>query len=508
MRKGDKSTMKYKYRYIARFLIEAKTPLAIGTDSLMLEQDNPVQRDFNGLPFIPSTGITGFLRQKLSGSTLFGDEPDREIPVGNEEIQAKGSHVIVSDAFLFDGERVYQTLDTSKLEEVFRHKYENLPIRPHVAIDHRGAAIDGRLYDQEVVYKGSRFKFELLLELEEENDKEWKDILNAFHDNDFYLGSGQYDGLGEIKVIECQERKYVLPKDLDAWLDLSVDLNFPIPESNSYSGVKKNKEDEPEYAFESKKYELSAADSFIHLGSGYGDYETDDANYQEEFICWDEEKKPIWKNAIVVPGTSIKGALAHRMAFYVNKSNGITIEGILEGAEEQLVNEKLTSLGLNDFVPGDTIEELEKQKETLEKQLEEVKAMSFDLDNLYEDFVTRENEDLANVFGKAKKGEEDQGKTGKVIIKDIWIKEGDYQELLFMHNKIDRYTGGTVDTEGALFSEKAFTFDSAQLEIKGDINVLENENFKKALADLLNGRLPIGGKVSRGHGILTGKEIA
>ena len=54
--------MKNQYRFLARIIIEAKTPLNIGSGVKGIKSDSLVLRDINGLPFIPGTTIAGLLR--------------------------------------------------------------------------------------------------------------------------------------------------------------------------------------------------------------------------------------------------------------------------------------------------------------------------------------------------------------------------------------------------------------------------------------------------------------
>ena len=96
------------------------------------------------------------------------------------------------------------------------------------------------------------------------------------------------------------------------------------------------------------------------------------------------------------------------------------------------------------------------------------------------------------------------------------------------HVAIDRFTGGAID--GALFAEKTAYWHSDQQDdyplkmniLVDDANIKKainkhNENcakkisfddvcnaFDAALADLCEGRLPLGGGVNRGHGIFNG----
>ncbi|MBK8390614.1 MAG: hypothetical protein IPL23_15590 [Saprospiraceae bacterium] len=63
------------------------------------------------------------------------------------------------------------------IDEKIKAKFDNLPTRQHVRIDHKGVAINGGLFDNEVVFKGTRFKFEIEL-IGNEGDKViWDEIL-------------------------------------------------------------------------------------------------------------------------------------------------------------------------------------------------------------------------------------------------------------------------------------------------------------------------------------------
>ena len=49
----------YPYRYEARLIVEADTPLAIGSGEGNMMTDRLVIRDVNGLPFLPGSTISG-----------------------------------------------------------------------------------------------------------------------------------------------------------------------------------------------------------------------------------------------------------------------------------------------------------------------------------------------------------------------------------------------------------------------------------------------------------------
>ncbi|OCR90096.1 RAMP superfamily CRISPR-associated protein, partial [Campylobacter fetus] len=73
-----------------------------------------------------------------------------------------GSKIIISNALLLDkNAKVCETLLLEK--DDFLRLFENLPLREHTAIDEKGVTINGAKFNEEVVFKGSRFKFSIEL---------------------------------------------------------------------------------------------------------------------------------------------------------------------------------------------------------------------------------------------------------------------------------------------------------------------------------------------------------
>jgi CRISPR/Cas system CMR subunit Cmr4 (Cas7 group RAMP superfamily) len=150
------------------------------------------------------------------------------------------------------------------------------------------------------------------------------------------------------------------------------------------------------------------------------------------------------KKQILIPASSIKGALAHRMAFYYN----------------MIMDEK-----------------------------RETKTGKWAVDTL---------------FGCEKDGENETSR-GHVIFSDIYREAG--ERTILNHVCIDRFTGGAMDgflfNEEVVY-DKDTTFS---LEINVEDNVLTGDlrtAFEAALHDLCNGLLPLGGSTNRGHGCFTG----
>jgi len=481
--------MNFPYRYVARIIVEAETPLAIGSDSKEFDQDAPVTKDCNDMPIIPGTAITGFLRAKLGKTEIFGDEAT------DNESQTKGSNFICSDAYLLDANYQAHQQPTNLLENEHMQFFENLPRRQHVKINHFGAAEKEGLFDREIVYKGSRFKFEIALELEnEDTDNNFDKILNRLCANDFYIGGGQFNNFGELKVLNIEKRCF--EKNTTDYLEICADLNKPLNGKNHSFEIRTELYEE--------KIPLSGKNSFFHFGAGYGDDEVDNVNYKEPILIWTKNNKNgKFKTELirkfVIPGTSIKGALSHRVAFYYNKENGIFVDNLITDIEStaQQLEDKYD---IETYQLADNLDDLEKQKIELQNQL---KALDKEKPNTTIDFskyVGTNNQGVRDLFGCEKNDQlkdENNGSLGNVIFKDIYLDKNTKQTI-FYHNKIDRYTGGTI--EGALFSEKVLIIDTETLYYK-TTKKLNKTYLDMALDDFKNGMLPIGGLVNKGHGI-------
>ncbi|GAA3657874.1 RAMP superfamily CRISPR-associated protein [Flavivirga jejuensis] len=445
----------FPIKYIAQIVVEAISPLAIGSDTLAYDQDNLVVKDCNNLPCIPGTAIAGFLRVNNNEiDALFGD--DRE----SNKKQPVGSNICVSDGFLLGkDQKVIQEPQIITCD--FLKKYENLPIRQHTAISHLGAAKNTGMFDTEIVFKGSCFKFQIELELEKENSKAWQAIKNTLLSNNFYIGASEFNNFGELQVVELKDAEFNIANGLELkkYLGISADLN---------SGSDSLKVVDIDTAGITKKYEveeinLSGANSFFHFGAGFGDDEVDAVCYKEDVIEGWENDAPSFEEKYVIPGTSIKGTLAHRVAFHYNKKNDITIEKIIE---------------------------------------EHNKDNSKSIEILIGSHIGYNNQAVCDIFGKPKISENENGEHGKLIIQDVYLDDS-YDEITFNHNKIDRYTGGTI--AGALFNEKVLAIDAFDLKFKTDTATLENKYLQAALNDLKNGLLPIGGLTNKGHGVVIEK---
>ncbi len=440
----------YSHRYLARIIIKAETPLAVGSGKKDLT-DKLIIRDVNNLPYIPGTSIAGIIRHSLGeekAHTFFGYSS-----IGGKDDLGKGSEIIFSSANIVDEDKsVVEGLLFDKKSDYLKI-FENLPVRQHVAIDAKGVNKKRGKYDEEVVYKGAHFCFEIEMLSDGSNEDDFSEVLRYLKSDTVRMGSGTRNGLGEISVVECKKAILDLtkPEDLQKYLDKTSSLNDPFWEKQETF------DSNPETETGWYHYEIILEpEDFFLFGSGFGNDKADITPVTEKRINWEWTKgKPTYQtDYILIPGTSVKGAISHRVAFHYNKINGYFVGD--DRAKTGIDNEAVRALF------GYTMEQ-------------------------------------TNI-----------SKRGNTIFSDMIEYAVSEQPLKILnHVAIDRFTGGAI--EGALFSEEAVYGKGKQykLEIKVSKVAFADTNVKKAfeaaLTDLTTGMLPLGGGVNRGNGCFTGK---
>lgn len=452
---------RYTHRHIARLTVEAETPLAVGTGKGSdILTDAPVAKDVNGLPYIPATSIAGVLRHAMG----YADNKTDGNPFGytdgaDNDDSGHGSDIIFTDAVMVGKEgKALDGIQDIEWEDEFYRAFQDLPIRQHVRIDDKGTAEDKGKFDNEVVYKGTRFVFEIELVSDNGNDNHIEKAVEHLRYCTLRIGGGTRKGYGKLRVVKCQQASLDLakPEDLKKYLKKSSSL------AEDWDGFAENSEigslDDSKWTHYQLK--LKPLDFFM-FGSGMGDSDADNV-YVSELVVSQGESIDNNKR-VLIPGSSVKGAIAHRTAYHYNK-----IKKRFAGEQKP------------------------------------------------EDITECNNEAVAAIFGKA---DGDKFTRGRILIDDI-IKgqvkaeaDADAGEKAtptaktFFHNKIDQFTGGTMD--GALFQEKVIYDKDAEytFDIYVETDALKDEvvnAFEQSLRDICTGLLPLGGITNRGNGIFTG----
>jgi CRISPR/Cas system CSM-associated protein Csm3 (group 7 of RAMP superfamily) len=443
----------YKYRNIARIVIEATSPIAIGSGDKDFITDSPVLKDINGLPYIPGTSIAGVIRHAI------GDEVAKSFFGYNDRTKSEnstGSNVIFSNALMVgkDG-KVLEGIESIDFSDDFYKKFKALPIRQHNSINAKGTVKSTGKFDEQVVYKGCRFCFEIEMVSETEKDNNFELVLKALHSADLRLGGGTRTGFGDIHVVNLQRTELNLSKesDLKAYVNKSSELN-------DVDFWKDLKVENPEKTNTENmiKYELRLKpDDFFLFGSGFGSDNSDMTPVKESAIVWNDSIPKFENEYVLIPATSVKGALSHRVAFHYNR-----------------LTEKYA-----DVLP---------QEE-------------------FKHYVGDNNDAVRELFGASGENNSDKQVRGNVMLSDVHLKKDKFKEKILNHVSIDRFTGGAID--GALFQEEVMYGKDQEFSL---LFWVENkvykekviEAFEDTLKDIASGMLPLGGGVNRGHGSFNG----
>ena len=436
----------YQYRQIARLTVEAETPVAVSSGQEDIVADSVVVRDVNGLPYIPATSIAGVVRHSLGWSD---DELDAVFGYQKGD-DGHGSNIVFTDAVMVGEDGA--PLDGLRLIDwnaPFYAAYRHLPLRQHVRIGDCGVAENTGKFDREVVYKGTRFVFEMELMSDTPMGDVFAGIMQTMSDESLRIGGGTRCGHGRLRVVDCLRAQLNLEQDADLALYLSKSSCLSLPwEAFAPDGMS----DAHFSAERWTKYELDLMPAdFFMFASGMGDDTSDNVAVTESVVCWKDGKPALKHEQVLIPASSVKGALAHRTAYHYNKVKGW-------------------------YVGND-----------------EAKSGC-------------DNKAVADVFGSSNGSRMTRG---HILIDDVI--EGDRSDKLFAHVKIDCFTGGAV--HGALFQEKVMhgAGRSVRLNVMVSNEAFADNDvqtaFERSLKDVCDGLLPLGGVTNRGNGVFGGKLL-
>lgn len=445
----------YNKRLIARMVIETETPLAIGSGEKDIKTDKLVVKDVNGMPYIPGSSLAGVLRHSIKDfnrpDSIFGFQKGDE---------GKGSRILFTDGVMLGEDGIALDGLQQIPNTAFYERYSNLPIRQHVRMNESGTAEDKGKFDEQVVFKGTRFVFEMELVYtslenaeEPEDEKTFNAILKNLCFKTLRFGSGTRNGFGKIKIVSIEKACLDLTKenDMEQYISKTSRLDQSWP---AFKEIEAPKDADSEWT----KYDINLRPKdFFLFGAGFGDDDADMIPVTESIVTWNNGKPSFVDDGMVIPGTSVKGALSHRATYYWHKK-----QGIFADKQETLINKVNT---------------------------------------------------IVNLFGKASDDnatDDDDSTMGNVIIDDIIIDA--LPTRIINHVAIDRFTGGTIN--GALFQEKVADAKIGQvpqvsMTIYVRTSVLDDESIKYAwemtLKDLCSGNLPLGGGTNRGNGVFVGE---
>lgn len=447
------NTTIYDTRLQAHVVLEAETPLVIGSGRKTMLTDAAILKDINGFPYIPGTSIAGILSHALDEKTkgsFFGVKSTSK----ENDNDSKGSDIIFSEGKIIDLKGNVIDGISNLSETDFSKKFKRQPKRNHVRLTDKGVAKKAGKFDEEVIYKGCRFAFDIEMVAKsgdiDSTSSFFDEVLSSLYSATLRIGGGTRNGFGKMKVHEIKKRTLILSNKCD----LAKYLNYSSNLSSNYADwdtLKKSSADEGWIT-----YELTLKpNDFFSFGAGFGDKVVDDIQVREECIEWNDKNEGTFKEKYLIPATSLKGAIAHRVAFYSNLKEG--------------------------------------------KYAMQIQAKEFD------NYSGGMNKAVGLLFGYQK--DKEDLRRGICIFNDLFVEKNDdkEKEKVFNHVSIDRFTGGAID--GALFSEKVI--DGRNLKLKTIIMVKDTgeeglndalDCLERALKDIDLGTLTFGGGSGRGHG--------
>lgn len=444
-----KSNTIFTTHYLARVIIEAETPLAVGSGNKDIITDALVALDVNGLPYVPGTSLAGVLRHAIDelhpeNGTNYTDS---WFGFQNSD-KGNGSRIIFTDAKLVGkGMKTVDGLCCDAVGDDYLRVFKSLPVRQHVRINDRGVTEKGGKFDEQVVFAGTRFCFEIEMISDGNDYQKFEEALIELGKDSFRIGGGTRSGFGKMRLVSLKTKKLDLTvkEDLDYYMSKSASLAEPFDGQNLDLSLEDNGW---------IKYELNIKpDDFFLFGSGFGDEEVDMTPVKAAKVVWGaDDCSPILKTEyVLIPATSLKGALAHRTAFYYNQINGVYAEDVKADRCTGVQNKAVLDLFGGEVTNSDGSQFL---------------------------------------------------KRGNVLFSDIFAVS--LEEKIMNHVSIDRFTGGAVN--GALFSEKVSYGGnySTEILVKDGLEPAVIKAFEAALKDICNGMLPLGGGVNRGHGVFSG----
>lgn len=500
-----------RIRAVSRVTIEFLSPCCLGRGKESKDTDLPFITDANGLPVLPGSSIAGVLRAALLRYLELekGKTPDEaqtyvDTWFGTSANIQKGhaSRVSVTWAHIHDehDQPVEGTLLQNTPSEFLRQLSAG-DIRDHVRLDHRGTAEENGKFDQQVLFAGSRFTFDLEIASPSAEKTETlevqKCLLRLLHDQTVRLGAHTRAGLGQFRIQRCQKGVFDLGQqdEFTRYCKHPVALNKPTNALELLS----LKDLRPAFQQAQVVYELTLSpSSFFMVGSGEELFQEGQntrsvaAPIRTRRVDWsgtDEVTGSLSQPHFVLPATGLKGAIAHRVAFHYNRHTGQTISrNTLTKLRNASEKERITLGG--------------QAKQCLEK------------------YTGSQNHAVKSLFGYARDNQTDEetatnntqeGQPSKLLFEDVSLERYEGKQQLLTMICIDPFTAG-VKT-GGLFSQKPIKPQKKNASFSTQIILtdpacLEEEGFKQALEntfrDLCEGHLPLGGGAGKGYGHMLG----
>lgn len=429
---------------LARLTLQALSAHGIHSGQGDTTHDVLLVREANGLPAIPGSSLAGVLRHAYRaqhGSTatgqLFGQ-------LGND---ARPSWLSVGWALVHDGgnQPCEGLLDANQLQDsLLQLLLDEKPlVRQRVRLEHTGTASESGKFDVTLIPAGVRYTSWLgyWCDGSEQSRQHWQNLLQLLTSQHLRLGHGTRSGNGLFSVSELSQARW----DLRTAEGHKAYAGRPRHRRQTH-GLQRCTQDTP--AANLQVLLQLEAEGGWRIGGGERslkshEKEPDLLPQHELLVQWNGDKAAIGQHVHLLPGSAVKGAVRHRLAYHYR-----CLTGEFAGTGSSASTEDCPA--------------------------------------------------VSTLFGHAA---EDQGQAGLLAFHDLHLQ--DARTGVLMHNRIDRFTGGVIN--GALFSEEVLWQTPLELRISllpgaESIEPAMRLALQRTLEDLASGWLPLGAGGSRGLG--------
>jgi CRISPR/Cas system CMR subunit Cmr4 (Cas7 group RAMP superfamily) len=443
--------------YLTRLIIETQSPMAINTGNREVGFDSQLARDVNNLPYIPATGIAGVWR-KIASQTL--SEADIDKWFGFAGAKNQSSTLTISDGALHNHQNKpvlgFLTPELINQDEILSLLIQQRPhLRERVSINDRGVAKERGKFDQILLPTGVRFCIDIKFfddRLSNETvNQQWQKLLACWQHPQFAFGSSTRNGLGKIKVVASQQQVIELNNNAEASKDIRAFANRSnIPTTLDL--------DQVEHGNIFAILPLKAIDNWrsgtgtqlLGKNKAKPEHSINIISYSEAQFIWKNNTVSLSEPIAVLCGSSIKGILAHRIAYHLRRHQAVWAEDMSDSDHEQW---------------------------------------------------QARPEELKELVGIAEQ-EHSRNLAGKLFVEDSFLSFE--HTVVRHHNSIDRFTGGV--RKGALYVEELLYQPEFTLKLCLVKNTNLSNELIKAIEDTLNdmklGLLPVGAGSGRGTSLV------
>lgn len=159
-------------------------------------------------------------------------------------------------------------------------------------------------FDNEVVYMGTRFVFEIELLSDQENDSWFDKTLATLYRDTMRIGGGTRCGYGKMKVVSCLRADLNLTEasDLAAYIKKPSCLS---EKWTTFAEWQPSAADVRDDGWITYTLRLQPQDFFL-FGSGFGDDDADNTPAVERVVEWGNGKPCFSQQRTLVPASSVK----------------------------------------------------------------------------------------------------------------------------------------------------------------------------------------------------------